>query len=241
MVTCALGDMPNGDVATVLIITKTPAVNADTTINDTFAVSAAEDTTPANDSLDVATTVRARRGDFVAGYVPPSASITWLTDATQWSRGVAVATSSDPTVASVGIPGGGPGGPVTITERPCAAPFACPSMRRPGRWSVGPVVTFGNLIQVSVPDGYGASNPITGVFLDNWTVLGSGWDPFAVSFQKGSEGATATLPSCGGWHHNGPPCVASLGRAYTWWNPAAFADLQTVVRFTNGGTFGRGR
>ena len=73
VVTCALGDMPNGDVATVLIITKTPQVGADTTIHDVFTVTTADDVTHGNDTLDVATTVRARRADFVAGYVPPSA------------------------------------------------------------------------------------------------------------------------------------------------------------------------
>ena len=119
--TCALGDMPNGDVATVLIITKTPQVGADTTIHDVFTVTSADDVTHGNDTLDVATAVRAPRADFVAGYVPPSSSTTWLSDATQWSHGNPVATTADPTVALVGIPGGGPGGPVVVTERPCGA------------------------------------------------------------------------------------------------------------------------
>ena len=71
-VTCTLGDMANGDVATVLIVTKTPQVDADTTIHDAFTVAATQDGTPDNDALDVATDVRAPRADFVAGYVPSS-------------------------------------------------------------------------------------------------------------------------------------------------------------------------
>ena len=58
---------------------------------------------------------------------------------------------------------------------------------------------FGNLIEVSVPSGYGAANPITGVFLDNWSELDWGWGPFKVSFQADSTGTPSVLPSCGGW------------------------------------------
>jgi hypothetical protein len=241
VVTCALGDMPNGDVATVLIITKTPQVGADTTIHDVFTVTTSDDVTHGNDTLDAATEVRAPRADFVAGYVPPSASTTWLSDATQWSHGNPVATTADPTVALVGIPGGGPGGPVVVSEHACGAPFACMSLRRMfGRFVLTPGA-FGNLVQVSVPNGYGASNPITGVFLDNWSVLGSGWDPFKVSYQADGAGSPTTLSSCGGWKRTGPPCVSSIDRSFAWWNAYSFADLRTVVRFTNGGTFGRGR
>jgi hypothetical protein len=100
---------------------------------------------------------------------------------------------------------------------------------------------FGNLVEVSVPSGYGASNPITGIFLDDWSVVGSGRDPFKVWYQDGSTGTPNALSSCGGWKQTGPPCVSSIGRSFAWWNPHAFADLRTVVRFTNGGTFGRGR
>lgn len=241
-VTCALGDMASGDVAAVLIVTKTPQVSADTTIHDAFAVTAPEDDTAANDALDAATVVRASRADFVAGYVPASRSTTWLNDATRWSHGDPVATVADPTAAFVGIPGGGPGGPVTITELPCATPFACIALNRTnGISSHTSRGIFGNLIQVSVPSGYGTSNPITGVFLDNWSVLGSGWDPFKVSYQSASTGTLEVLSSCGGWKHTGPPCVSSIGRSFDWWNRYAYGDLRTVVRFTDGGTFGRGR
>lgn len=242
VVTCALGGMASGDVATVLIVTKTPQVAADTTIHDAFAVDAPEDGTPGNDALDVATAVRAHSADFVAGYVPASRSITWLNDATQWSHGDPVATIADPTVAFVGIPGGGPGGPVTVTELPCGSPFSCMTLNRASASHFpAPRGVFGNLVQVSVPSGYGVSNPITGVFLDNWSVLGSGWDPFKVSYQNGSTGTPIVLSSCGGWKRTGPPCVSSIGRSFDWWNHYAFGDLHTVVRFTNSGTFGRGR
>ena len=113
--TCVLSDMANGDVATVLIVTKTPQVDADSTIHDAFAVAATEDGTPGNDALDVATEVRAPRADFVAGYVPSSDSTTWLNDATRWNGDDPRATNADTTVAFVGIPGGGPGGPVVVT------------------------------------------------------------------------------------------------------------------------------
>ncbi len=175
-VTCTLGDMANGDVATVLIVTETPQVDADTTIHDAFAVAATEDGTAGNDTLDVATEVRAPRADFVAGYVPSSDSTTWLDDATRWSRRDPVATSADPTVAFVGVPGGGPGGPVTVTELPCGAPFACMTARRSHGHFFFPHGVFGNLIQVSIPSGYGASNPIIGVFLDDWSIIGSTWE-----------------------------------------------------------------
>ncbi|MEO8422441.1 MAG: DUF11 domain-containing protein [Actinomycetota bacterium] len=242
VVTCTLGDMASGAVATVLIVTKTPKVAADTTIHDVFAVLAPEDDTPDNDTLDVATAVLARRDDFVAGYVPASRWMTWLNDATQWSHGDPVATIADPTVAFVGIPGGGPGGPVIISELPCGAPFACSApSRRHGSFSSGSRGVFGNLVHVSVPSGYGPANPIIGVFLDNWSVLGSGWDPFKVSYQNGSTGTPNVLSFCGGWKHTGAPCVSSIGRLFSWWNPYAYADLQTVVRFTDSGTFGRGR
>ena len=242
VVTCAVGDMADGDVAIVLIITKTPQVSADTTIHDVFTATSADDVAHANDALDVATTVRAPRADFVAGYVPPSRSTTWLTDATRWSHGHAVATAGDPTVALVGIPGGGPGGPVVVSERACGAPFACMMLRRAnGSWYPAPHGTFGNLVHVSVPDGYGKSNPITGLFLDDWSVLGSGWPSFSVSHQADGSGSPTTLPSCGGWRHTGPPCVSSQHRSFAWWNGYAFGDLRTAVRFTGGGTFGRGR
>ena len=203
VVTCTLGDMASGDVDKVLIVTKTPKVDADTTIHDAFAVLAPEDDTPGNDALDVATAVRARRADFVAGYVPASGSTTWLNDATQWSHGDAVATVADPAVAFIGIPGGGPGGPVTITERSCGAPFACMTLRRVnGSFFPAPRGVFGNLIQVSVPSGY-ASNPITGVFLDNWSVLGSGGEPFKVSYQSGSTGTINVLAQVEGGNERG--------------------------------------
>ena len=196
VVTCPLNDLASGDVATVLIVTKTPSVSADTTIHDVFAVSAAEDDTPDNSTLDVSTTVRAPSADFVAGYVPASSTITWLNDATQWSHGDAVATVADPTVAFVGIPGGGPGGPVVVTERACTAPFACTSSFRSHR-RFFPVAggTFGNLVDVSVPSGYGAANPITGIFLDNGSELDWGWSPFKVSFQPNSTGTPSVLPA----------------------------------------------
>ena len=241
VVTCSLNDLASGDVAIVLIVTKTPQVSADTTIHDVFAASATEDDTPDNSTLDVSTTVRAPSADFVAGYVPASSSTTWLSDATRWSHGDAVATMADPTVAFVGIPGGGPGGPVTVTERSCNAPFVCTSSLRRPRFSAATGVNFGNLVDVSVPAGYGAANPITGVFLDNWSELDWGWGPFKVSFQPDSSGTPSILPGCGGWAHAGPPCVASIGRSFQWWNHYAYGDLHTVVRFTDGGTFGRGR
>lgn len=242
VVTCALGDIASGGVGTVLIVTKTPQVATDTTIHDAFAVAAPEDGTPGNNTLDVATAVRARRADFVAGYVVASRSITWLGDATQWSHGDPVATIADPTVAFVGIPGGGPGGPVTVTERPCGAPFACGTSRRAGGgFFTSSRGIFGSLVDVSVPIGYGASNPITGLVLDNWSVLPVSWGPFKVSYQNESTGTPNVLPSCGGWRRTGPPCVSSIGRSFHWWDPYAFGDLLTVVRFTNGGTFGRGR
>jgi uncharacterized repeat protein (TIGR01451 family) len=241
VVTCAIGSVSDGHAASVLIITKTPQVGADTTIHDVFTVSAAQDVTPGNGTLDVATAVRAPRADFVAGYVPPSGSTTWLSDATQWSHGNPVATAADPTVALVGIPGGGHGGPVVVQERGCVAPFACMTLRRMfGRFFLTPGA-FGNLVHVSVPNGYGAANPITGVFLDNWTVLGSGWDPFVVTYQADTSPTPKALSSCGGWRHTGPPCVSSIDRSFAWWNAPSFADLRTVVRFTSSGTFGRGR
>ena len=92
-----------------------------------------------------------------------------------------------------------------------------------------------------VPNGYGAANPITGIFLDNWSELDWGWGPFKVSIQPDSTGTPRILPSCGGWSHTGPPCVSLIGRSFQWWNHFAFGDLRTVVRFTSGGTFGRGR
>ena len=222
-------------------MTKTPQVSADTSIHDAFAVSAPQDGTPGNGALDVSTMVRAPSADFVAGFVPASSSITWLNDATQWSHGDAVATIADPTVAFVGIPGGGPGGPVVITERACSAPFACATSFRSRGHSSPAGGNFGHLVEVRVPSGYGAANPITGVFLDNWSELDWGSGPFKVSFQPDSTGAPSVLPSCGGWSRSGPPCVSSIGRSFQWWNHYAYGDLHTVVRFTNGGTFGRGR
>jgi uncharacterized repeat protein (TIGR01451 family) len=243
-VTCVLSDMANGDVATVLIVTKTPQVDADTTIHDAFAVTATEDGTPDNDALDVATEVRAPRADFVAGYVPSSDSTTWLNDATRWNRDDPRATNADTTVAFVGIPGGGPGGPVVVTELPCGAPFACVTARRTdGRFfSDHAQGVFGSLVHVSVPSGYGASNPITAVFLDDRSILGHTWHPFKVTYQSDATGLSNVLSSCGGWRHRtGPPCVSSIGRPFERWNHYGFADLRTVVRFIDGGTFGRGR
>ena len=241
-VTCALGALAKGGVRAVLIITKTPEVATDTTSHDVFAVTAPEDTTPANDTLDVATTVLARRADFAAGYVPPSNSTTWITDTTVWSHGVPVATMSDPTVAWVAVPGGGPGGPVTITERACGLPFVCIAPRpmggTPYPYQRG---VFGNLVSITVPPGYGASNAIAGIFLDDWSVVGGSWGSFNVSYLTATASTPTQLSWCGGWKHTGPPCVAWLDRSFSWWNPYANGDLHTVVRFTESGTFGRGR
>ena len=114
-------------------------------------------------------------------------------------------------------------------------------MRAHRQFSSAIGVNIGNLVEVSVPGGYDAGNPITGVFLDNWSELDWGWGSFKVSFQPASAGTASVLPSCGGWSHTGPPCVSSMGRSFQWWNHYAYGDLHTVVRFTNGGTFGRGR
>jgi uncharacterized repeat protein (TIGR01451 family) len=242
VVTCALGALAKGGVATVFIITKTPEVAADTTLHDAFAVTASEDVTPGNDTLDVETDVLARRGDFAAGYVPPSDRTTWITDTTRWSRGIPVATMSDPTVAWVAVPGGGPGGPVTVTERACGLPFVCIAPRpMSGTPYPYPRGVFGNLVSITVPPGYDASNPIAGIFLDDWSVVGWGWDPFKVSYLNAAASAPSPLSWCGGWSHTGPPCVSWLARVHTWWNPYANGDLHTVVRFTESGTFGRGR
>ena len=242
VVTCALGPLAHGAVATVLIITKTPEVTTNTTLHDVFAVTAPEDSTPANDTLDVPTAVLARRADFAAGYVPPTSATTWITDVTVWSHGTPVATMSDPTVAWVAVPGGGPGGPVTITERACGLPFVCVAPRPMSGFPYPyPRGVFGNLVSITVPPGYGASNPIAGIFLDDWSVVGWGWDPFKVSYLNAAASAPAALSWCDGWRHTGPPCVSWLARIYSWWNPYANGDLHSVVRFTNSGTFGRGR
>jgi uncharacterized repeat protein (TIGR01451 family) len=242
IVTCAIGAVAKGGIATVLVITKTPEVTEDTTLHDGFAVTAPEDTTPANNVLDVATTVLARRADFVAGYVPPLPSTSWITDVTTWSHGVPIATPSDPTVAWVAVPGGGPGGPVTITERPCGLPFVCVVPRPMGATPYPyPRGVFGNLVSITVPSGYGASNAIAGVFLDDSSVVGGGWGPFNVSYLPAGASAPSQLSWCGGWRHAGPPCVTWLDRIFSWWNPYANGDLHSVVRFTQSGTFGRGR
>jgi uncharacterized repeat protein (TIGR01451 family) len=242
VVSCALGDVASGDAATLLIVTTTPKVDADGSIDDVFAVTAPEDASPANDRLEVVTEVLAPRDDFVAGYVHASDSVTWLTDATRWSHGDPVATAADPTVAAVGIPGGGPGGPVSITERACGTPFACMAPRRSnGGFPHMPRGVFGALVQVSAPDGYGASNPILGAFWDDWSVLRGSWGRFEVSYQAGSAATPTTLSYCGRRTHVGPPCVASIGRSSSWWHRHTFGDLRTFVRFTESGTFGRGR
>jgi hypothetical protein len=241
-VTCVLGDMASGDVATVLIITKTPQVATDVTIHDSFSVVAPEDSSLRNNVLDVATEVRAPRADFVAGYVPASQSTTWLTDATQLSRGNPVATTADPIVASVGIPGGGPGGPVIVTERLCGEPFDCVTLRRAtGGFHPASEGVSGSLIQVSVPNGYDESNPVMGIFWDDWSVIGSGRGTFKVWYHDGAADTPIVLPSCGWWRHTSPPCVTAIGRSFAWWDRWTFADLRTSVRFTNDGTFGRGR
>ena len=242
IVTCAVGALVKGGVRTVLIVTKTPEVTADTTSHDGFAIAAPEDSTPLNDTIDVATTVLARRADFVAGYVPATNATTWITDTTVWSHGIPVATMSDPTVAWVAVPGGGPGGPVTVTERACGLPFVCVAPR-PVNGSPYPYArgVFGNVVSITVPPGYGPSNAIAGIFLDDWSVVGGGWGPFNVSYLTATASTPAPLSWCGGWRHNGPPCVAWLDRIFSWWNPYANGDLHTVVRFTESGTFGRGR
>ncbi len=244
LVTCSLGAIPNGADSTLLIVTKTPVVSSETVIHDRFTASAPEDGTHGNDALDVATTVRPRQTDWAAGYVPVSSRTTWITDATQWWYGDPVATVADPTMALVGIPGGGPGGPVTITEAPCAVPFACLT-RRPatGTNYPAPKGVLGSLVTITVPRGYGASNPVAGVVLDNWSLIPPGWEPFRVSYQDRVMGSfSSQLPWCGGWSHSGgPPCVAELHRVFSWWNPYMNGDLLSVVRFTGDATIGRGR
>ncbi len=243
LVTCSLGALASGANAALLIVTKTPTVTAETTIHDGFLVSAPEDSKHGNDARDVTTTVRPRRTDWAAGYVPASSQTTWITDATQWSHGDPVATIADPTVAFVGIPGGGPGGPVTITEGPCAAPFSCLT-RQSANGTMFPVYkgVFGRLVTITVPGGYDASNPIAAAFLDNWSVIPYGWDGFKVMYRSGSTGTTVgQLPACGGSSRVGPPCVAEQHRIFSWWNAYANADLLSVVRFTGDATFGRAR
>ncbi len=242
VVSCALGDLASGDEASVLIVTQTPKVDVETTIHDGFAVAATGDGMPGNDSLDVATTVLPRRPDFAAGYVPASAATTWITDATQWVRGKPVATKADPTVALVGLPGGGSGGPVTITERPCGGAFACMRVGVNGVSYPAPKGIFGSLVSITIPPGYGPSNPVTAVFLDNWSVVGWGRDPLKVSYVDDTTGSfTDRLSWCGGWKHTGPPCVSLMSRLFSWWNAYVNGDLLTVARFTKDSTFGRGR
>ena len=57
--TCPLSDLASGDVAAVLIVTKTPQVSADTTIHDVFAASAAEDDTPSHTTASTRSPIRA--------------------------------------------------------------------------------------------------------------------------------------------------------------------------------------
>ena len=234
-------------VSTVLVVTKTPQVSADTTIHDAFAVSAPEDSTPGNDALDVVTAVRARRADFVAGYVPVSRSEpTWLNDATSWSPRRPRRDDQRPDRGVRRHPGRRTRWPGhRFPQRPCGAPFACMTLHR-ARAGASPIrleASSATFIQVSVPSGYGASNPITGLFIDNWSVVGSGLDSFRVSFQNGSHGhARRPLPSCGGWHRTRPAMrVLDHGGRSNGGTHYAYGDLHTVVRFTNGGTFGRGR
>ncbi len=187
----------------MLIVTRTPKVDVETTIHDGFAVAAPGDGTPGNDALDVATTVLPRRPDFAAAYVPASAETTWITDATQWVRGNPVATMADPTVALIGLPGGGSGGPVTIKERPCGGAFACMRVGVNGVSYPAPKGVFGNLVSVTIPPGYGPSNPVTAIFLDNWSVVGWGRDPFKVSYQDDTTGRV-----------HGPPAVVRRVEAH---------------------------
>lgn len=242
VVSCGLGDLAGGGTVSVLIVTRTPKVDVETTIHDGFAVAAIGDGTPGNDALDVATTVLPRRPDFAAAYVPAGAETTWITDATQWVKSNPVATMADPTVALIGLPGGGSGGPVTIKERPCGGAFACMRVGVNGVSYPAPKGIFGNLVSVTIPPGYGPSNPVTAIFLDNWSVVGWGWDPFKVSYQDDTTGAfTDRLPWCGGWKRTGPPCVSVMSRLFSWWNAYVNGDLLTVARFTKNSTFGRGR
>jgi uncharacterized repeat protein (TIGR01451 family) len=243
LVTCALGVLAKGATVSVLIVTRTPKVSQETKIQDAFAVSAPEDSTPANDGATVTTTVEPPRVDFAAAYVPASSHDTWITDATFWARDDPAATMTDPTVAAVGVPGGGHGGPVTITESPCGAPFVCMTRRSSdGRSYPAPSGVFGNLVTITVPQGYGAANPVTGVFLDNWSVAGWGDGLLKVSYLDGATGAfTSQLPWCRGWKPASPPCVAGIGRVHNWWNPYANWDVWSAVRFTGNATFGRGR
>ena len=173
---------------------------------------------PGNDALDVGTAVRARRADFVAGYVPASGSITWLNDATQRSHGDPVATAADPTAAFVGITGGGPGGPFTISERPCGAPFSCAALHRT---SGGSYPTRRRLRQPYPGERAERLRRLEPArrYLPRRLVgrrdrLGS----LKVSFQNGSIGMPSVLASCGGWNRSGPPCVSSIGRSFQWCN-----------------------
>ncbi|MGZ4148053.1 MAG: DUF11 domain-containing protein [Actinomycetota bacterium] len=243
VVTCALGVIADGATRSVQIVTKTPVVSSDTVMPDAFVVTSPQDTTPGNDATTVTTTVLPQRTDFAAAYVPPSRGPSFVTDATTWFRGDAIATSTDPTVVQVEIPGGGPGGPVTITERPCGGPFVCAARHSSNRtFFPVPGGMSGSLVTITVPHGYGASNPFGAVITDDWSVVGWGWDGFRVSFQDGTTGAfTAQLPACGGWRHGAPPCVAWIGRVGEWWSPWSNADLRTSVLFTADATFGRGR
>ena len=244
VVTCPLNDLANGDVATVLIVTKTPQVSADTTIHDVFAASAAEDDTPDNSTLDVSTTVRAPSANFVAGYVPVSSSITWLSDATaveprrsrrddgRSDRGVPSASrAADPAVRS--------SSPNVRAPRRSHAPH---------RSAVHCVLLRDAARQLREPHRRRASRaataPRTRSRASSWTTGRSSTGAGARSRSRSSRtraARRASCPRCGGWTHAGPPCVSSIGRSFQWWNHYAFGDLRTVVRFTNGGTFGRGR
>lgn len=138
VVTCTLGTpLGVGASSTVNVVVMAPNPSETTTITDTAHVSADQlDPNPANNDASATTTVAPKQPDHSTGFVPPQGGTV--------STG-ANPSPTDPTVTSVTLPPGGPGGVVTIDETPQpAGPSLCDGDK-----------CLGQVSNVTLPPGYG--------------------------------------------------------------------------------------
>lgn len=235
-VTCNLGTLAafSEGTQTVTIVVQAPNVTADTTITNEASVSASNAAT-VNASAD--TQVQVNTGGSIQVEVPPDSTVPLTyTTSTQSSNGAPAVDSVDKTAVSIVVPPGGPGGPLSLEELPCAtAPCtgaAASPQRNAGTQAAKAKLVLGGVVfNVVPPPNYPNDTPFRVTLLYDKSLHPTKGPVYY--FKPGVTPQEITLPLCGTTPpDDGQPCVLTNARITS--GPALIKhDWMVVVRISS--------
>lgn len=234
-VTCNLGTLAPSEVTqTETIVVQAPDVTADTTITNEASVSASNADTV---NASAHTQVLVNTGGSIQAQVPPNSTVPLTyTTSTQTSNGAPAVDSVDKTAVSIIVPAGGPGGPLSLEELPCAtAPCtgeaASPQQNAGIQAAKASGVLGGVVFNVVPPPGYPNVTPFTVTLLYDKSLHPKKGPVFY--FKPDVTPLEIILPLCGTTPPDGgEPCVLTNEKIRS--GPALIkGDWRVVVRISS--------